>query len=131
MSLIFKISGIAMVTVVLCLFIGKQNKDLSILLSIATCCGLILFASQFLLDVFAFVNDLYILGDLNTEFVSILLKVVGIGLIIELSTLICADSGYSALGKTLQIIGTFAIIWTSLPLFTALITLLNDILGEL
>lgn len=131
MNLIFKITGIAMVTVVLCLFIGKQNKDLSVLLSIAACCGLILYASQYLFDVLAFVKDLYILGDLNREFVAILLKVAGIGLVTEISILICKDSGYSALGKTMQIIGTFAILWTALPLFSALITLLNNILGEL
>ena len=128
MNLIFKISGIAMVAVILCLFIGKQNKDISILLSMATCCGLILYASQYLLDVLAFINDLYTLGDLNREFVAILLKVAGIGLITEITVLICADSGYSALGKTIQIIGVFTIIWTALPLFSALITLLNDIL---
>ena len=130
MNIIFKIVGIAMVSVVLCLFVAKENKDLAILLSIAACCGIFLYAGNALSSVMTFVNELHAIGDLNKEFLSILIKATGIGLVTEISVLICTDSGYAALGKTIQLVGAIAIICTSLPLFSALLELLNNILGE-
>lgn len=130
MNIIFKIVGIAMVSIVLCLFVEKQNKDLAILLSIAAICGIFLYAGNVLSSVMNFVDELHAIGDLNKEFLSILMKATGIGLVTEISVLICTDSGYAALGKTIQLAGVLAIICTSLPLFSALLELLNNILGE-
>ena len=131
MDHIFKIIGIAIITVILCLFIGKQNKDYAVLLSIAACCIILLYAASSINAVIAFVEDLYVLSNLNVDFIVILLKAVGISFLIEISVLICSDSGYSAIGRTIQIIGVFAILWVSLPLFNSLLDLLNEILGEI
>ena len=56
---------------------------------------------------------------------------VGIGLVVEMGSLICADAGNSALGKTLQILGAIAVLWLSIPLINSLIALLEQILGDI
>lgn len=122
--------GIAIVTVVICLFVSKQNKDIAILISIAACCVIFLYAMRYLETILAFINDLKILGNLDSSFLGILLKAVGIGLISEITGLICADAGNTALGKTVQLIASFGILWLALPLFTSLIDIINKILGE-
>ena len=131
MDHIFKIIGVAIITVILCLFVGKENKEYAVLLSITACCVILLYASSSINVVMTFVNELHVLSNLNVDFIVILLKAVGIGFLTEISVLICSDSGYSAIGKTTQIIGVFAILWVSLPLFNSLIDLLNEILGEI
>lgn len=131
MDYIYKTIGIAIIAVILCLFVGKQNKDFAVLLSMTACCVILLYAANSMNAVMAFVEELYVLSNLNIDFIVILLKAVGIGFITEISVLICSDSGYSAIGKTIQIIGVFAILWISLPLFTSLLDLLNEILGEI
>lgn len=130
MSIIYKSMGIAMVAVVLCLFVGKQNKDIAVLISIAACCIILFYAANYLEAVLAFVSDLTLVANLEESFLQILLKSVGIGLIAEITSLLCADAGNAALGKTVQIMAVCGILWTALPLFTSLIDLMSNIIGE-
>ena len=119
-----------MTSVVLFLFIGKQNKDIAVLISLAACCSVIVLALNYLEDIIAFIWDLGNIGQLNNAFLQLLLKAVGIGLVGEIASLICADAGNSALGKTIQIATVGAILWISLPLLSAILELMNQILGE-
>lgn len=130
MDTIFKTVGIAMVTVVLYLFLQKQNKDIAVLVTLAACCMITAFAGFYLERVMSFITELKVVGSLNSAFLDVLLKAVGIGLIAEIAALICADSGNSALGKSIQIIAVAAILWIALPLLSGLIDLINQILGE-
>lgn len=130
MDIIFKTVGIAMVTLILCQFLGKQNKDIATLVGLAACCIVITGAGYYLESIVSFIRNLRITGNLNEEFIEILLKAVGIGLVCELASLICADAGNTALGKSIHIMASGAILWISLPLFTSLIDLINTILGE-
>jgi hypothetical protein len=57
--------------------------------------------------------------------------VIGIGILSEISALICADAGNSSLGKALQILGGTAMLWLSLPVFRTLVDLIRSILGAL
>jgi stage III sporulation protein AD len=79
----------------------------------------------------AFVENLQSVGGMNDEYLSILLKVVGIGFLAEITSLVCADAVNATLGKVLQILASCVILWLSLPLLNGLIELVQDILGEI
>lgn len=130
MESIFKVIGIAMTTIVLYLFLEKQNKDFAVLLSLAACCAVSVLALNYLDTVLAFLGDLKAVGNLNDSFLRVLFKSVGIGLIAEIAALICADAGNAALGKTIQIAAIGVILCTALPLLSELLELMNQILGE-
>ena len=131
MSDIYKTVGIAMIAVILCLFVGKQNKDIAVLISIVACGIILLYAVGYLDGVLSFIDDLTVIANLDRAFLQILLKCVGIGLITEIASLLCSDAGNAALGKAVQIMSVCGILWTALPLFTSLIDLLSNILGEI
>ncbi len=117
-----------LVTLVLYLVLAKQNKDISVLLTVLVCCMIIVAAINYLEPVISFVDKLETLGQFNSDMLSILLKAVGIGLLAEVTALICSDAGNAALGKTVQILASVAILWLSVPLFTSLIELVEEIL---
>lgn len=117
-----------LVTLVLYLVLAKQNKDISVLLTVLVCCMIIVAAINYLEPVISFVDKLETLGQFNSDLLSILLKAVGIGLLAEVTALICSDAGNAALGKTVQILASVAILWLSVPLFTSLIELVEEIL---
>jgi stage III sporulation protein AD len=71
------------------------------------------------------------MGNLNPQWLGIMLKAVGIGLVVEMGALICTDAGNAALGKTLQLLGAAAVLWLSIPLADSLMELLEQILGGL
>lgn len=119
-----------LLAVILCLTLGKQSGDLSALLSIAVSCMVILSAVCYLQPVMDFLKKLESLGNLNGEMIDCLFKVAGIGMITEISALVCSDAGNSSLGKSLQLLGSAVILWLSVPVFTALMDLIQKLLGD-
>lgn len=120
-----------LIGLILSLVLGKQSRDMSLLLTLAVCVLVCLGALEFLEPVTELLRELRRLGGLDSQAVSILLKAAGIGLLSELAGLLCADAGESALGKALQILSNAAILWLSLPLFRQIIDLIGEVLAEI
>ena len=120
-----------LVAVILWIILSKQGKEYALILSIGACCLVLLTMLRFLEPVLDFMEQLQSLGNLRPEWLSVMLKGVAIGLIVEIGSLICADAGNGALSKTMQLLGTVAILWLCIPLMNSVITLLQQILGGL
>ena len=129
MELYLKCAAGVLVAVVLILALGR--KDLGLLLSMAVCAMTALTAAELLKPVTALVDTLEGLGGLDGDLVAILFKAVGIGLITEIASLVCTDSGNASLAKAVNLLGTAAVLWLSLPLFEALLSLIQEILEGL
>ena len=126
-----KIIIVVLITIVLGLIISKQGRDYSAVLSIVAVVLVLIGAIAYLKPVITFVSKVSSVGKLNNELLHTLLKSVGIGLLAELVCLICIDSGQNALGKTVQIFSGAVILWLSIPIFTQLLELVENILGAL
>lgn len=131
MALYFQAFSGVLLTILLLLFLGRQGKETGQLLSTAVCCMVAVAAVQYLKPVLEFVQTLQSLSGMDRSMMKILLKAVGIGVLSEVAGLVCADAGNTSLGKVVQMLGTAVILWLSIPLFTALIELIQKILGEL
>lgn len=131
MEWIFQAAAGVMVAVVLWLLLSKYGKEYGLLLSIGACCLILLLMFRFLEPILALLKQLEALGGLQPQWLSTMLKAVGIGLIVEICSLICNDAGNGAMAKSLQILGTVAIVWLSIPLIKSLTELLQQILGEI
>lgn len=131
MDIFVKCAAGILVSVVLIITLAKQGKDISLLLVMAVCCMVLGAAVTFLQPVVDFIRQLESIGQLDPEMITILLKAVGIGLLAEITCLICADSGNASLGKALQLLATATILWLSLPLLNELIELIDNILGAI
>ncbi len=118
-----------LIGVLLTLTLGKQGKDMAVLLSIGVCAMVMLLAGTYLRPVLEFLEELELLGNLNGEMIGCLFKVVGIGIVTEIAAMVCGDSGNGSLGKALQLLGSTVILWLSIPVFRALLNLVRDILG--
>lgn len=124
-------TALILIGLILSMVLGRQSRDMSLLLTLAVCVLVCLGALEFLEPVTALLRELRQLGELDTEAVSILLKAAGIGLLSELAGLLCADAGENALGKVLQILSNAAILWLSLPLFRQIIGLIGEVLAKI
>ena len=131
MEIFLKAAAVVLLAVIMCLVIAKRDKDMALILASVACCIVITGALQYLQPVFQFLEKLQSLSGIDPDFFQILLKSVGIGLIAEIAALICADVGNAALGKSLQVMATTVILWLSLPLFNALLDLIQNILGAI
>lgn len=130
MNIFLKASALVLIVSVLYQVVSGRSKETGILLLALGCCFVLMTAITYIEPVFAFIRKLQVLGNLNTEMLEILLKSVGIGLLAEITVLICNDMGNAAMGKTLQILATAVILWLSLPMLNSLLELIGKILGE-
>lgn len=129
MELFIRAASAVLLTVVLSLALGRQGKETAGLLSMIVCCMVVGIAIRYLEPVSEFLEKLEALGDLNGEMVAILFKIVGIGMLSEIAAMVCTDAGNASLGKTLQLLSSAVILWLCIPIFTALIDLIQGILG--
>lgn len=123
-------AALVLLAVIIGLTLGSQKKEIGLLLTMAVCCMVAMVAIGYLQPVMEFVQELQLVGQLDNGMLAILLKVVGIGLVGEIASLICCDGGNAALGKALQLLSTATIIWLSLPLLSGLLEMIQEILGE-
>ena len=125
-----RFAAAALIGLILVLVVGRQSRDLGMLLSLAVCVLLALGAMEFLEPVLELLNELKRLGELDGGAVGILLRCAGIGIISELAGLLCADAGEGAMGRALQICANAAILWLSLPLLRQVLTMIGEVLAK-
>lgn len=123
--------GFIILSVVLMLLLGKQGGEMTVLLSVACCCLVGVLAFGYLKDVIDFVHRLKLISKLDDGLMSVLLKAVGVGLIGEFASLICADAGNAAQSKAVQLLTSAVILWLSIPVLEILLDLLEKMLGAL
>lgn len=124
-------AALALVAVILTLVLQKQNPQMGLLVALGGCCLICLAAVRFLEPVIGLLEQIQRLADLDPDLLAVVLKAAGIGLLTELCSLICTDAGQNALGKALQTLSAAAILWLSLPLIRELLSLLEEVLGQL
>jgi len=131
MEIFWKSAAGILLTVVLILTVGKQDKDQAMILSMIVCCMASMAALSILKPVLSFLYLLEESANLSSDIMKILLKVLGIGLVSEISSMICQDAGSASLGRVLQFLGSAVILCLSVPVFEEMLALIRQILGEL
>lgn len=126
-----KAAALVLITVILTLALGSKGKETGFLLTMAACVMVMILGISYLQPVMDFLRKLETLGNLNGDMTGILFKVAGIGIISEIVGMVCTDAGNSSLGKALNIAAAGVILWLSIPIFDALLELIQRILGEI
>lgn len=114
----------------LILNIGKNEGGIALAAVVGCCILLAGLCMEFLLPVADLIERLISLGDVQSEIVSVMLKITGIGLITQIAVPICADCGHASLGKSLQILSCGVILYLCIPVFDRFLTLIQTILGK-
>lgn len=128
MDIFLKITAGVFVSLIVCLVLAKQNKDMGTLVSIGVCCMVAVVALTYFQPVVEFLGKLQQMTGVDINLFRILIKAVGIALVGEIASMVCADAGQGAMGKVMQILASFTVLWLSLPLFTKLVELIENVL---
>ena len=129
MELYFKGAAGILLAAVLSLALQKQEKDLSAVLTAAVIAMAAVLMLRLLEPVTELLRQLEQVGNLRSDALELLLKAAGIGLTAEVAGLVCADAGNAALDKMLRLLGTAAILCLSVPMFTALLECITEMVG--
>ncbi len=130
MDIFLKATACVLVALILWICLNQSGKDMSVLLTLCVCVVVAVASVSLLRPVITFVSKIADIGQLDDGLLSTMLKVVGIGLIGEVCTLVCKDAGNESMGKILQILSSCVVLWLSVPVFEKLLSLLDKILGN-
>lgn len=128
MDTYLKLCAGILVSLTLCLILSKFGSSFSVILSVAACILAVIASISFIRPITELFDTLILIGDFDKNLIGALLKTTGIGILTEITATICVDAGNAALGKTLQLVAGFAILWVSIPLYNALLKLVEKIL---
>ena len=125
---IFQFVGVAFVTAVAAILVKSTKPDLAFAVTIAGSIILLLFALEIFrgsIDIFTEIAET---TGLNSTIVKTLLKMVGIGYIVEFSAGVLHDFGQDSLADKLIFCGKLIILVLAVPILESVLGLVNDLL---
>lgn len=131
MDTYFKILSVAFFTAVLILALPQKGGAFPALLTLSACVLALLTGLSFLEPVMRFLRTLHATASIPEDYLRILLKVMAVGISSELACTVCNLSGASALGKTVELLGTFFIVSITVPLYATVLELIQKLVGNL
>ena len=131
MDIFFKMISISLITAILGLVLSKESKDIALLISITACVMIMWVGFSYLSGVLSFFDTLMDVTQIDSDMLTILLKATGVGILGEITALVCSDAGNGALGKAVQVTSSLVIMWIALPLFEGLLQLIESVMEGL
>jgi stage III sporulation protein AD len=122
------VAAIGIVAVLIAIIFKKGKEEYSLYISIAACFIIMLLGIGKLEVILATINRLQSYIKISKAYISILIKIVGITYITEFAASLCKDSGYSAIGEQVELVGKLSILAISMPILLALLDTINNFL---
>lgn len=113
---------------IICKSIEKNSGEIKVLLAICAVLILLFKISKELLEVISIIENLFEKSDMDHEYLTIIFKGLGICYITQLGCDCCKECGESTIASQLELAGKIAMVIISLPLFRALIAIIEGLL---
>lgn len=120
---ILQIVCVGIIAVVLSSTIKKQRPELALQIGIAT--GLLIFIVVIvkLSAVIDFLQTFSKKANIDSTYINILLKIVGIAYIAEFGAEVCKDAGESSIASKIELAGKVTIVILAVPIISSLLDL--------
>lgn len=128
MELIFKIVAIGMITCIATLIIKPIRSDFALMIALAGGVIILVMLLNYLTSVFDTFNLIIKSTGISSSLYALVLKIVGIGYLIEFSASMCNDSGNSSLGDKILFGGKIVIMVMALPIITNILQIIAELL---
>lgn len=121
---VIKIVGVSIFAVIMIIILKNYRPEMALVLSIITGIGIMLYAISKMSSVINVLNDLVFKSGVNTDFLLIIIKVIGIAYIVEFGKNVCIDAGQSSIATKLEMAGKAVIVVLTIPLISSLVNVL-------
>lgn len=128
MTEIFKIIGIGLLTLIAYLIIKPLKPDIAVFVSLVGVVVIIASCIDGLMQVVETMTSFVEKTGINTGLFGCILKIIGVGYVIEFASGVCASSGNTSLSDAIVLAGKITILVLSLPIINSLINIIIEIL---
>ena len=123
-----KLVVLVLIFAVIITFLKNFNSELALIATIVAGIILISFALDYISDAFNVFNQLVEMSSIDKDLFVVILKITGIGYLIEFAADTVSDFGLKNLADKLVFVGKIMIFSISIPIFYAIINLLTGLL---
>lgn len=125
---IFKIVAVGILICVVTLILKQVKPELSVTVVIAGSVILITYTLSYFSTVFQVFGTIVNKTGIDQGLFTILLKLIGVGYLVEFGASICEDTGNSSIANKIVLCGKITIFIMAMPIITSLFHLILDLL---
>lgn len=125
---IVKIIGIGIVALIIIVILKQYKPEFTIYVSIIAGVIILFLVLDKLYGIINLLSSIASKAGTGSQFIGILLKITGISILTEFGVSVCKDAGENAIANKIDFGGKVIIISISIPIITALLELLTNIL---
>ena len=118
---IIKIIGIGLIAVIIVVLLKEYRPEFAVYVSIVAGVLIITLLLDKFIGIFNLIESLSLKGNINTEYIKILIKITGIAMLTEFAVSVCKDANETSIASTVDMGGKILIISISLPIIRALL----------
>jgi len=121
---IFKIAAVGIIATIFSVMLKNQKPEFSLQISIITGLIIFLFVLSKLASVLEVFNTLVQKTNIDTVYITTILKIIGIAYIAEFGAQVCRDAGENAIASKIELGGKVLIMVLGIPILIALLDLI-------
>ena len=124
---VLKLVGIGVIICVIAILIKSVKPELSVMVTIAGSCLMLLFILNYFTDIFNTFFDIIQKSGINNELFFVVIKIIGVGYLVEFGANIASDSGNSSIADKIVLGGKVIIFVMALPIVTSLFNVIMEL----
>jgi len=125
---IIKIGMMGLAGVLLATMLKKEKSEYGILISLVACVVIFAFVISKMHVILAFVEHLESMLSIDSSYIALILKMIGIAYVAGFAMDVCKDAGYSAISSQIETFAKISILVVSLPVLLTFLEMIGNIL---
>lgn len=123
-----KVAIIGITAVLMAIMFKKGKEEYSLYISIGACILIVITGIGKFDVILDSINRMQNYIRINSTYVEMLVKIIGITYVTEISAALCKDTGYQAVGEQIELVGKLTVLAVSMPILLALLETINNFL---
>ncbi len=124
-----KILGVGMTAAMLAVLVKGYKPELAMQISLAAAALIFIMAVPYLRSTVAMFRDIAAQVGIDSRFIGIVVKIIGIAYLAQFGAELCKDAGEGAVASKIELAGKLIIMTMSMPIMYKLLALVNDIVS--
>ena len=124
---LLKVIILAIIVSILAVFLKQVKPEYSLLCVTVGSIIILGYIVNSIIDVFAYFNGVIEKTGVNNELFGTMLKIIGLGYLVEFSAGVCKDSGQNSLADKVVLAGKILIFLTSMPIISSLFNMVVEL----
>ena len=129
MNMVVKAAVCAVCAVILAAQLKGTRREMAVLLSLSACVLIVLAGISAAGPILQYVEDLCSWTELDSALTGCLLRVCGITVLVQMTTVFCKEAGEGGIASALELLGGVAEVCCALPLMETVMDTIMDVLG--